>query len=150
MKKHTTAHLLHYSPCLLCPVDWRHSWGLRMETLLTARPAFLLDDVMCVSQRRRSLMRAVTLSGSRPALMKSSMHPVWDTYFSLRYRLAPQVVQHPVSELEPPRPPAHSHQHTHTHQTHTYSPVKQQHNTGSYLGFVCNLFGRFVRQAQWY
>lgn len=39
----------------------------------------------------------------------------WDAYFSLTYHLAPQVVQHPVSEPEPPRPPNPPHTLTHTH-----------------------------------
>lgn len=46
--------------CLLCLVDWRHSWG--------AGAAFLLDDVM------RVWKFDATVAGSCPEKMKSPIH----------------------------------------------------------------------------
>ena len=107
---------------------------------------YWMMSYMCHSERR-SLMRAVTLSGSYPAMMKSSRHLSKMPFFSLTYGSSGCTTSCKWT-LATPTPKSSTH--TLMSQTHTYSAVKQQHNTGSYLGFVCNLFGRFVRQAQWY
>lgn len=120
-RRSTSPHI----SCLLCLVDWRHSWG--------AGAAFLLDDVMRVCESLTPPSLGVVL--------KRWSHPytrVRRISFDSSGCTASCSLLDP---LNPPRARAHP---------NTYSSVKQQHNTGSYLGFVCNLFGRFVRQAQWY
>lgn len=100
--------------------------------------AVLLGDVIHVSlQGAKFDASRNTVTASRTFCKSEVIHAVG--YFSSQ--LATQVWN------APPQKKRKKKKEKKKHNVPTRTPVTLQRDTGSYLGFVCNLFGRFVRQA---